>query len=295
MSGPGLIFVPLAGWFAADLLHSAWIRLRRARFEKGAGRDADGLLPAAHPLSVGNGRKGILFIHGFVDLPKVFERWAFLFAESGDFTCRAMRLPGFGDNCIPTLGQWRREVEKELNALCASCGEVWLAGHSLGGTLALLTALDSPQKKLRGLILLAPLVGVSSKRSLFVSPEAAYGLARRLFISTRMFESPFADIRCAADDPDFRYGADRFIPFEAYDALFEAVRLLRRAETRPSLPLFAVVPTADSVVDARVTEAWIKDWAGPHEILRPKTGHVIPLDREWRSFAARAVEFCRKR
>ena len=294
MNGLGVLLILPVVWLVGDLLHSVWVRLRRKRFEQTVHRDADGFLPGAHPISAGTGRKGILFVHGFVDLPKVFERWVSFFADTGDFTCRAMRLPGFGDNtCVPTLALWREAIEKELDELRSSCDEVWLAGHSLGGALVLLTALKSPQK-IQGLILLAPLVGVSAKRSLFVSPELFYGLSRRLFLSTRMFESPFPRIRRAMDDLRFKYVADCFIPFEEYDALFEAVRILRKAETRPSLPLFAVVPTADSVVDPRVTEAWISDWAGPHEILRPDTGHVIPLDLDWRTFAARAVEFCGK-
>jgi pimeloyl-ACP methyl ester carboxylesterase len=89
-------------------------------WEARAQRGPDGLRRGYEPFSIGTGATAALLIHGFGSSPSVFARLAPTLAQRG-FTCRVMRLPGFGEPLSEyarvTAADWRAAVHAEVLAL----------------------------------------------------------------------------------------------------------------------------------------------------------------------------------
>ena len=281
------LLVIITFWAGANLLHAVWVEIRRLFWERRFTRTADGLLPDASAYSVGCGPAPILFIHGFADTPYIWKRMCVRLAASGAFTCRAMRLPGSAEPARQakqqTLGLWRQAVDRELDSLRITHRKVWIAGHSMGAALAVDAVLRRPQDT-AGLIVLAPLIQVSKRRSPLLPPAVWFQLARVTLGLSPTFESCFSEDGVAVDDTAFCYKRDRFIPFCVYRGLFELVRSNRGRAEELRCPVFAVTAERDSVIDTPSALRWLDRCPGPKEI-RPMTdiGHVIPLEIGWQT------------
>lgn len=285
----------LAAWLAANLLHALWIGMRWRHWERRVRRDAAGVAEGAGAYTVGGGPVAILWVHGFADTPQTFRRLAERVAAAGGCTCRVMRLPGaaepLGVAACQTQATWLSAVAEELAALRRTHARVWLLGHSLGGTLALATALRAPAA-VGGLILLAPLIAVSRRRSPFLPPRVWFALARLTFILSRTFESCFDVNAVAADDPGFFYHRDRFIPFATYRNLFALTAALapRAAELR--VPVFAALAAEDRVVDTPAARRWLDGVQAPKIVrILPGVAHALPLEAGWQALADEIAAF----
>ena len=285
-------------WLAINLLHTAWVEARRFLWERRITRRPDGLLPGAAAFRVGDGPVAVLFIHGFADTPCVWQRMAKRLAAKGSFTCRALRLTGSAEPAArakkQSLQLWRAQVADELVRLRETHSAVWLAGHSMGGALALDVALRHPDL-VDGVAVFAPLITVSRKRSPLLPPDVWFRIARIALCLSPTFESPFSADGVAADDPSFTYKRDRFIPFCVYRGLFELVRSNRGQAARLQKPVFAVTAGRDSVVDTAAAQRWLAGCPGPKELRElPDTGHVIPLEPGWESLTDGLAVFIQK-
>ncbi|MFL6095551.1 MAG: alpha/beta hydrolase [Blastococcus sp.] len=121
------------------------------------------VLPGAEPFTFpgGNGpdgRTGVLLIHGFTGTPMSMRPWGEHLAGEG-FAVRCPLLPGHGtrwqDCNISTHDQWTAAVGEAFDALAAECDRVFVAGLSMGGTLATRLAEVRPDD-LAGLLLVNP-------------------------------------------------------------------------------------------------------------------------------------------
>lgn len=285
-------------WLIANAAHTAWVETRRFFWEKRIMRRPDGLLPGAASFRVGDGPVAVLFIHGFADTPCVWQRMAKRLAAKGPFTCRALRLTGSAEPAArakkQSLQLWRAQIADELVRLRETHTEVWLAGHSMGGALALDAALRHPDM-VAGVAAFAPLITVSRKRSPLLPPDVWFRIARVALCLSPTFESPFSADGVAADDPSFTYKRDRFIPFCVYRGLFELIRSNCGQAGRFQKPLFAVTAGHDSVVDTAASLRWLAGCPGPKEIRElPDTGHVIPLEPGWESLTDGLAVFIQK-
>jgi esterase/lipase len=120
------------------------------------------VLPGAEPFAFsGSGRDartGVLLIHGFTGTPMSMRPWGEHLAAEG-FTVRCPLLPGHGtrwqDANLSTHGQWTAAVDEAFDALSADCDRVFVAGLSMGGTLATRFAETRPDD-LAGLMLVNP-------------------------------------------------------------------------------------------------------------------------------------------
>jgi len=291
------LFLFLCLWIGANLLHAVWVHARRLLWERRTRRGADGLLPAAAAFSVGDGPVALLFVHGFADTPRIWARMADRLAASGTFRCRALRLPG---SALPwsqakhqSLALWRQAVDEEVDRLCNGSGSVWLVGHSLGGALAIDAALRRPDR-VAGVAALAPLIGVSRKRSPLLPPAVWFRLASIALALSPTFESCFSADGVAVDDPTFTYSRDRFIPFCVYRGLFELVRANGDAAARLSRPLFVATADGDSVVDTPAALRWLDACPQPKRVRTlTGVGHVLPLETGWQTLADDLADFVR--
>ncbi len=127
-----------------------------------AGPSTD-VMPGAEPFAFPGGdqpegRTGVLLVHGFTGTPMSMRPWGEALAAEG-FAVRCPLLPGHGtrwqDCNLTTHEQWTSTVGAAFDALSAECDRVFVAGLSMGGTLAIRLAETRPDE-VAGLVLVNP-------------------------------------------------------------------------------------------------------------------------------------------
>ncbi len=284
-----LMFATIAFAATAGVGYPAWTRMRAEKREADARWDRDGIREGMQPFEVGVGGPVVILVHGFASGPSLFRFMAPALAEAG-YTCRVPRLPGFGERLermrAVTERDWRAALAKEVEQARSEGRDVWLAGHSMGGTLALDYAQTNPDA-VRGVILLAPLIEVSSRRSLGLPPDRLYRAAARLLPQRTILETAFpVDLHAAAEGVEEL--RDRFLPMSVYDAMF---RLAHDVKSRPAslqVPVLVMVPGRDLVVSRAATLAYYETLRADRKqlIVSEKAGHVVPLDYGWEDAVA---------
>ncbi len=120
----------------------------------------------AEPYAHDGDRVGILLCHGFTGSPASMRPWAEHLAEAGH-TVRLPRLPGHGTTWqeANTTGwpQWYAEVSQAFADLRRACDLVFVAGISMGGTLATRLA-EEHGSDVAGLVLVNPAYKVEDPR-----------------------------------------------------------------------------------------------------------------------------------
>ena len=123
----------------------------------------DDVMPGAEPFAFPgedgpDGRTGVLLVHGFTGTPMSMRPWGEHLAAAG-FAVRCPLLPGHGtrwqDCNTSTHDQWTTAVSEAFDALAAECDRVFVAGLSMGGTLAIRLAQTRPDD-VAGLLLVNP-------------------------------------------------------------------------------------------------------------------------------------------
>jgi esterase/lipase len=121
------------------------------------------VMPGAEPFAFTggdgpDGRTGVLLVHGFTGTPMSMRPWGEHLAAEG-FAVSCPLLPGHGtrwqDCNTSTHDQWTTSVGEAFDALAAKCDRVFVAGLSMGGTLATRLAEVRPDD-LAGLLLVNP-------------------------------------------------------------------------------------------------------------------------------------------
>jgi esterase/lipase len=122
-----------------------------------------GVLPGAEPFafpggSGPDGRTGVLLVHGFTGTPMSMRPWGEHLAAEG-FAVSCPLLPGHGtrwqDCNASSHDQWTATVERAFDELAATCDRVFVAGLSMGGTLATRLTELRPDE-VAGLVLVNP-------------------------------------------------------------------------------------------------------------------------------------------
>lgn len=104
----------------------------------------------------GSGSNTIVLIHGLGSNSKAFKRNIPALAEKAEVI--ALDLPGYGDtelgNFVPGMANYANAIKEfiELKKL----NNITLAGHSMGGQIAIQLAADQQPSWLKNLVLLAP-------------------------------------------------------------------------------------------------------------------------------------------
>jgi len=108
--------------------------------------------------TLAGGKIGVLVIHGFTGSPVTITPWAKYFNQIG-YTVSAPCLPGHGTDWQKlnetTWPDWYSSVEQSFLELKDKCDRVFVAGFSMGGSLALRLC-QIRGSEVEGLILLNP-------------------------------------------------------------------------------------------------------------------------------------------
>ncbi|KNH20883.1 esterase [Arthrobacter sp. ZBG10] len=112
--------------------------------------------PFSSTFGVGGARTGVVLSHGFTGSPHGLRAWAEAFAAAG-FAVRMPLLPGHGtswqDLARTRWQQWHNALDEAYLDLDAQCDQVFAAGLSMGGALALRIAATRP---VAGVVLVNP-------------------------------------------------------------------------------------------------------------------------------------------
>lgn len=113
------------------------------------------VLNGAEPFQVEGGRTGILVSHGFTGTVQSMRPLGEAFADQG-FTVTVPRLKGHGTHHEEmeetTYHDWITSIEEAFGWLRERCDSIFMAGLSMGGTLALHMAQKHPEIKAISLI-----------------------------------------------------------------------------------------------------------------------------------------------
>ena len=311
-----ILAILITGVIGGDAAYSTIIKHRLKQWESHVNRDTNGVRQGCQEFTTGNGDIALLMIHGFGDSPALYARFAPALAEMG-FACKAMKLPGFAEPiheyAQTSLNLWLEAVDQEVNQLRQQHSKVWIVAHSLGGAIAIryllenamvsnsdtpLTSKQSPSvaceqtlKGVDGVILLAPLLGISNQRSPLLPARTWHEMGSRCLFITNIFENY---LPIDAHDPEARKShtayCDRFIPRKVYDELFKLMDSLKENRANISgnskfkLPMLMMLSINDEVIELKAAKQFYQESSSTHKrlIILKNSGHVIPLDYEWK-------------
>ncbi|MEV5545085.1 alpha/beta fold hydrolase [Streptomyces sp. NPDC052309] len=240
------------------------------------------VLPGAEPFRHEGGEAGVLLCHGFTGSPQSLRPWAEHLAERG-LTVSLPLLPGHGtrweDLQVTAWQDWYAEVDRELRALRGRCRQVFVAGLSMGGALALRLAARHGDA-VSGVVVVNP----ANK----VHGLSAYALpmARHLVRTTKGIASDIAKPGAA------ELGYDR-VPLHAAHSLRNFFRRVDGELPQVTQPLLLlrspqdhVVPPADSArILGRVSSTDVT------EVLLEQSYHVATLDHDADRIHQESVSF----
>lgn len=199
--------------------------------------------------------RGVLLLHGLSDTPYGLTTLGQALAEQC-FLARVIRLPGHGTTAADlqqtTRHDWRVAVEFALETLKRDSEQVYVAGMSLGGLLALDAAIRDPE--IAGVIALSPAWALDSS---FMLAQATW--LRHLW--------PWVDTDVSVDPA--RYEA---LPTQAAAEVYWLMRDVQRQLAQQkalSLPVFLALSWNDGVI-------------APTSILDLFRQHILhPRSRAW--------------
>jgi carboxylesterase len=237
--------------------------------------DAEGIVVGAAPIDLPrSGAPGVLLLHGAGDTPQVLAALAEYLHGRG-FSVRVPLLAGHGRALSAFAGasadEWRRDAERELEAMRATHEWVGLVGLSMGGALALRLAADRPN--LPALVLLAPYVAMPPAIQRMAETSRFWGWLLPYF-SSRGGRSVRDE---QASERSLGHGLFTPAALRAlYDVYTDALRALQRVKT----PTLVIQSREDNRIPAESAERAFAQLAAAEKqfVWTNGAGHVITVD-----------------
>lgn len=286
----------IVGMIGGDFIYATVIKHRLNKWEKNIPRDVDGVRQGCQEFTKGDGDIALLMIHGFGDSPAVYTNLAPALASMG-FTCKTMRLHGFAEPMSKysktNLNLWIEALDNQIHQLHQSHSKIWIIAHSLGGAITIRYLLDHPQS-VDGVILLAPLLEVSNDNSPLLPARTWHKFGTHcLFITTILENYLPVDIHDPKVREKHQVFCDRFIPRVVYNELFKLLDSINGKANEFNLPLLMMLSSDDKVINPKTAERFYEEAASTskHIIFLKNSGHVIPLDYQWKDAVSDISEF----
>ncbi|WP_016696967.1 alpha/beta hydrolase [Actinoalloteichus spitiensis] len=244
------------------------------------------VLPGAEPFEHdGSADVGVLLCHGLTGSPHSLRPWGERLAAE-DYSVRCPRLPGHGTHwreVARTRWQdWYECVERSLDELRDRCGTVFVAGLSMGGTLALRLA-ELRQSDIAGLMLVNPSV-MTRRRLAALTPWLAHVMPTTRGIAGGIAKPGVREV-----------GYDR-LPLRSVATLAELWRLVRAdlgKVRQPVLLFHSVVDEVVEPVNSRIVLDSVRS-TDVTDVVLTDSGHVATLDYDADIIFNRSVDFVRR-
>lgn len=240
---------------------------------------------ADKPFSAPGGRTGVLLVHGFAGTPAVMRPWGEHLAAEG-FAVEVPLLPGHATRWQEmnrsSWTDWYAEASRGLDRLQERCDEVYVAGLSVGGGLALRLA-EERADDVAGLVLVNPSIATTNWR-LLVTP-----LLKRVRGSVRGIKRGIK--KAGIDEP----GYDR-VPLKALDSLRTMWKLTREDLPKVTAPVLLFRSVEDHVVEPLSSQLILQRVSSRDvtERMLDNSYHVAVLDNDAPSIFSQSVEFIHK-
>jgi esterase/lipase len=245
-----------------------------------------GAEPFAFPGGSGpDGRTGVLLIHGFTGNPQSMRPWGEHLAAEG-FAVSCPLLPGHGttwQHCnTSTHEHWTTAVDDAFDALAADCDRVFVAGLSMGGTLATRFAEVRPDD-VAGLILVNP--ALLTQR-----------LDAKLLPMLARITPSWAPIGSDIKKPGVAELAYPKLPTRAMMQLRSLWALTRADLAKVTAPVIVFHSREDHVVEPVNTEVLLRgiSSADTTDVVLEDSYHVATLDNDAPTIFAGSAEWMRK-
>jgi esterase/lipase len=250
-----------------------------------------GVMPGAEPFAFPggdgpDGRTGVLLVHGFTGTPMSMRPWGEHLAAEG-FAVRCPLLPGHGtrwqDANASTHDQWTSTVDHAFDELMATCDRVFVAGLSLGGTLATRLAEVRPDD-VAGVVLVNP--ALLTQR---VDAKLLPMLAR--------ITPSWAPIASDIKKPGITELAYPKLPTRAMMQVRALWSLTRADLARVTAPVIVFHSVEDHVVEPVNSEILLAGIGSSDktEVLLEDSYHVATLDNDAPKIFAGSVDWIRDR
>jgi carboxylesterase len=225
---------------------------------------------------------GVLALHGFTGSPSSMAGIAAAMAAVG-LHVEVPRLPGHGthvDNMVPTRwADWTAEVADAFGRLAARTERIVVVGQSMGGSLALWTALHHA---VRGLVLVNPVTEAQPA-------DVREMLGEMIADGTEVVPGIGSDI-AEPGVVEVAYPATPLAPL--ISLLDDGVAPMTGRYGELTMPLLLFTSRQDHVVDPRQSEHLARTYGGEvdHRWLE-RSYHVATQDYDRHELIAAAVEF----
>jgi carboxylesterase len=248
------------------------------------------VLPGAEPWSFvppagdpGRGPAGVLTLHGFTGSPSSMRGVAEAFGAAG-YHVELPRLPGHGTSVdemlTTTWADWCGEVESAYRRLAERTDRVVVAGLSMGGSLALWTALQ--HRDVCGLVLVNPATQPQP-------PEVRAMLGEMIADGTPVVPGIGSDI-AEPGVVELAYDGTPLAPLVSF--LDDGLAPMADRYGELTMPLLLFTSRQDHVVEPAQSEHLAATYGGPvdHRWLE-RSFHVATQDYERHDIVAGALEF----
>ncbi|OEV01673.1 alpha/beta hydrolase [Streptomyces oceani] len=244
------------------------------------------IFPGAEPMRHDGSRTGVLLCHGFTSSPQSLRPWGNYLVDR-DYSVSLPLLPGHGtrwqDLQVTGWPDWYATVERELALLRERCDQVFVAGLSMGGALALRLAARHGDA-VSGVLVVNPAMTLPRLS------ELALPVLRHVVPSSRGLTNDIA-----WEDAPYELGYDR-VPLHAAYSLGKLFRMVRDDLPRVTQPLLLlhsrtdhVAPPSDSaLVLSRVSAKDVTETVLEHSY------HVVTLDHDAERVFADGEGFIRR-
>jgi carboxylesterase len=243
------------------------------------------VLPGAEPFAQDGGDVGVLVCHGFTGSPQGVLAWGRRLADDG-YTVRVPRLPGHGTTWQELnrtrWPDWLAEADRSFGELVDRCDQVFVAGLSMGGGIALRLAQLHPAD-VAGIAVVNPCVLLTDPR-LKALPVLKHVVPSLAGIASDIAQPGSAEL-----------AYDR-TPLKALHSMLDGLSDVRRDLPQVTQPLLLMHSPQDHVVPPQSSELVLSRVSSKDvtETLLERSYHVATLDYDADRIERETLDFMRR-
>ena len=235
----------------------------------------------------------VLLIHGFGGTPWEVRPVADALHAEG-LACIAPVLPGHGvrPEVLSSTGwmDWTAAARSHAEALCEAHGRVVMLGMSLGGLLALQTAVELQHRGVIGVVTLGCALRLNTVATGVLTLAQLFG-AQMPHVFIPKEGSDVRDPTARRRNPGYRVN-----PLRAAREILEGQRAVRRTVPELRVPLLALHGLRDSTAPLAASLELLERAGSPERslVVLPRSGHLIAVDHDAAEVSRQVCAFVRR-